>query len=509
MTLTVMDFVSLFLASLNLFILSWLFFCYFPYHKRLVPQLGKMLFTIGVCLCQGILAVFCYLLPDGPLFDGIVTILIPLSQTLNILFSQLVLRLTGSNSPRALRLQRWFYLPLLILFALAVTNPLHGLLVQDISKPAIGLGYTLREGVCTVSLSLSTSLIIFFSFFYPIFTRKKSPYRDMRVLWTLVGSILVPSAINVMEFLILEPFGFHYHFVLIFSWIPTAILANVYFSYLRTSRTFALDTTHESYMVFDRWGALVDINEAGQRFCQRHQLGEQPEYAEFLSLLQTADTENLYEYEFEALDGDELRYYSVTSFAISGNLSQYCGNGFLIREITAYQERVSLLNLQATVDPLTGAKNRRYFYEYAQTLLGKEAVAPVTLLMLDIDHFKVINDTYGHNGGDQVLTTLCGICQENIRKNDILFRYGGEEFVILCEEMDEEAGKATAQRVLSAISRAPFETDAGKISVTVSIGGYTFLPNAQDRIEGWIENADHCLYKAKANGRNQVVYWQN
>jgi diguanylate cyclase (GGDEF)-like protein len=163
------------------------------------------------------------------------------------------------------------------------------------------------------------------------------------------------------------------------------------------------------------------------------------------------------------------------------------------------------VQLLAITDPLTGANNRRELYELGEREFArsKRYKHILSAMMVDIDKFKKVNDTYGHTIGDQILIQLTGRVRANIRDIDILGRYGGDEFVILLPETGLESARQVAERLRVAISGTPFQTDAGLISVTASIGVSTFSGKMRG-LETLIDNADVAVYSAKEAGRDQV-----
>ena len=177
--------------------------------------------------------------------------------------------------------------------------------------------------------------------------------------------------------------------------------------------------------------------------------------------------------------------------------------GLAILNARLYQQVHDL----ATKDELTKLYNRRHFYTLAEKELerSRRYQHPVSIMMLDIDHFKQINDSYGHLVGDQVLAFIAALIQKNKRKIDIAARYGGEEFVFLLPETGPEKAEAYANRLLEKIQNAAFEHDSEKISVTVSIG--LTCSNGKANLNELLNQSDEALYKAKANGRNRVMVY--
>jgi two-component system cell cycle response regulator len=162
----------------------------------------------------------------------------------------------------------------------------------------------------------------------------------------------------------------------------------------------------------------------------------------------------------------------------------------------------------AVTDGLTGLHNRRYLDSHLETLFDR-AVArkrPLSLMITDLDRFKSINDTYGHDGGDDVLREFARRLRKNVRGIDLACRFGGEEFVVVMPDTDGEIAERVAERIRAEIEREPFAIghDGGTIPVTVSVG-VSCLLKGLDTVEGLMKRADLALYEAKNGGRNRVV----
>jgi diguanylate cyclase (GGDEF)-like protein len=182
----------------------------------------------------------------------------------------------------------------------------------------------------------------------------------------------------------------------------------------------------------------------------------------------------------------------------------------LQREIDERTRLEVKLTQLATTDELTGIHNRRYFFERSQTELNRAIRyrRSLTVLMVDVDHFKKVNDTFGHTTGDQVLAGLSTVIRKTLRASDILGRYGGEEFCLLLPDTNAKQGFFVAERIRQSVELHPFETAAGSLSITISIGLACLSssdPNQSTSLEQLINEADHALYKAKQDGRNRVA----
>lgn len=161
----------------------------------------------------------------------------------------------------------------------------------------------------------------------------------------------------------------------------------------------------------------------------------------------------------------------------------------------------------ATTDPLTGLMNRRAFTAAAQREVERATryKSPFAVLMLDVDHFKSINDTAGHLAGDSVLRQLGSLLEEAVRKVDVVARYGGEEFVVILPETASDGGIIFAERLRERIENQTYEIGAERpVHLTVSIGVATFPSPRVATTEDFFARADEALYRAKSGGRNQV-----
>ncbi len=183
-------------------------------------------------------------------------------------------------------------------------------------------------------------------------------------------------------------------------------------------------------------------------------------------------------------------------------------------EVIAIQAAQAVLRAQlyeqmekmATTDGLTGLLNHRTFQgRFDEALAAARRYGRKCSIMLtDIDHFKSVNDTYGHPMGDQVLKGVARIIREKARDTDLVARYGGEEFALIMPECDSKAALAIAERIREAVMAEVFQTDQGPLKVTLSLGIATFPDASQDK-QALVDLSDQCLYFAKRHGRNQSV----
>lgn len=187
----------------------------------------------------------------------------------------------------------------------------------------------------------------------------------------------------------------------------------------------------------------------------------------------------------------------------------FVGRLIVWRDISYLKHVQAELETLATTDALTQAMNRRQFLDLAGQELSraKRLHHPLTVALLDIDHFKGINDTYGHANGDRALAAFAHLCRDSIREIDLFARFGGEEFTLLMPETTLEQARQVTERLCHLISELRFATEDGQIfSITCSFG-IAALQNQQDTLELILSHADQALYRAKALGRNRVVVW--
>lgn len=170
------------------------------------------------------------------------------------------------------------------------------------------------------------------------------------------------------------------------------------------------------------------------------------------------------------------------------------------------QLKIDELKIISTTDALTNVYNRRYFFESGGSLirLSHRENVPVSFLMIDLDHFKVVNDTYGHQIGDDILVDFSYHIEKMSRNSDIFARIGGEEFALLVYKTSDKDARKIAQNICNEIEKKVFQYDEVRVDITVSIG-LSSLSTDVDTLDKLYKEADENLYEAKKSGRNRVV----
>lgn len=185
-------------------------------------------------------------------------------------------------------------------------------------------------------------------------------------------------------------------------------------------------------------------------------------------------------------------------------------NEALRLEVKAKEASNLHLERLAITDSLTGVGNRRKFLEVADMERRRACRygVPFSVVMLDIDHFKAVNDRFGHEGGDIALCELTRVVGAQLRCSDLLVRLGGEEFALLLPETRQDAAWALAERVRQKVAAHEIHTGVLHFSITVSMGVAEVLQDEKDSVKGMLNRADDALYKAKAKGRNRTEVFE-
>jgi diguanylate cyclase (GGDEF)-like protein len=180
-------------------------------------------------------------------------------------------------------------------------------------------------------------------------------------------------------------------------------------------------------------------------------------------------------------------------------------NGALLDQRDQASQRTKQLEQDSRTDSLTGLHNRRHLFSEGMRLYERwrHDGTNIALLMIDIDHFKQINDKYGHQVGDDVLAEIARILKQQCRPYDLVTRYGGEEFVVMLEASSPGSGVSTAQRIRQSIIENPIKLGKRELRVTISIG-VVEGSNLGD-FDSTLRKADDALYQAKESGRNRIV----
>ncbi|NOU51692.1 sensor domain-containing diguanylate cyclase [Pseudoalteromonas sp. JBTF-M23] len=200
----------------------------------------------------------------------------------------------------------------------------------------------------------------------------------------------------------------------------------------------------------------------------------------------------------------EQRYWQSAEIAYAEMMADCCSRRLLVNDLWSLQQQLTEMAFQ---DALTGLKNRRYLMDYAHREISRHIRSgqQLSVVMIDIDHFKLINDSYGHEIGDVVLRAFSQQCLQALRTEDCLCRLGGEEFIILLPNTSVEGAVEVAERLRRHVEKHIIESGTHHIQVTVSCG--VGEVNLAKPFSQSLKEADHAVYDAKAKGRNCVVVY--
>ena len=407
-----------------------------------------------------------------------------------------------------------FGIPLITIF-MHQTNELHHLyyesvgLLADAPIPIVDLEYGPFFYVHSLYLfmCLATSIIIL------LMQLKKSIFQFRIQLLTMIAGLFLPIFANFFYLNDLSPYGIDLGPVTMsvsFILHGVALFSFKMFSVRPIARESVFDNMLEGVIVLDHNGAIVDFNKAMLRimpFLSSSSIGkrinsvlaDQKKLAELI--VRCKDCE--YEYVDETLHA----HYQVRFSNIENKKGVLLSNIITFVNITERVELQRQLTQLANYDGLTKVCNRRYFLDQSVAILKSANESNSALIMFDIDYFKSINDTYGHEAGDIVLSLVAKLAKDSLREQDLIGRYGGEEFLILLPAMNLEDAVELANTIRITISDYITCINDKHIKVTASFGispVSNTLTDPAEAIKHAINKADQALYAAKDNGRNNV-----
>ncbi len=346
------------------------------------------------------------------------------------------------------------------------------------------------------------SYLLFFLILWLILKHLKGSGRlKRRQSFILLAACLIPVICSIPY--VLSAAKLRYDFTPIGNAVSMALLLYAVryhnlISVVPLARAQVIEAMEDAFIVCDNDLNFLDANRAAKRL-----------FPEMNLLMPGEAMKGAERFQNEAelciqTDG-ESRIYKLTQTRILQG-SKSSGVCIVLHDITEKEKLLEKLHIQASFDPLLGIYNRGAFFRFANLMLGARDAEDrsYALLMIDLDFFKQVNDTYGHLAGDTVLKTVSGIVKENFRKDDVIGRYGGEEIVVLLENVSPDRGFDAAEKLREMIENTPVSHQGSTINITVSIG-VAYSPSGEvHSLEDMLAQADLALYKAKNNGRNRM-----
>lgn len=379
-----------------------------------------------------------------------------------------------------------------------------------IAKIKAGLWYDIH-------IVFNNAAVLLGNIFYLIYWRK-SVYPENQPALIFFLSSLFPWIIALIYTCGYIPWGLDPSPVsflvpsIVYGW---AIYSLDLFEIIPLAQKKIFETLSDAILIFDKNGILADFNKVCKNifpYLRERQIGKSglilfSHNTIMLKLMKSAPELIL---EMEIKRKPRQKYQAKRINLMNGK--KLIGFIITLHDITFFSNKLDTLQSKASTDPLTGIANRHKLQEDIALLLemSPDEDMDLSLLLIDVDNFKIINDKCGHLGGDTVLKTFSRICENNLRPNDILGRYGGDEFIIILPAASIDTALEIAEKICCSIAaKNVFINNSLTINITASIGiAYTTNAKTPLDIKNLINNADIALYNAKKAGRNCVRLYQ-
>lgn len=401
--------------------------------------------------------------------------------------------------------------PLLVLI-LMWTDPWHNLFFAG--KRLLNTGMILNAGPVFWGNVVYSYLLLFITFIFLVrrFMTTSGIYRRQ------LGVVIAGAGVTWLNSFIfiagLSPFSnadnTPFSFTLASFAFAYALLRYRMLDIVPVARDTLIEGMSDGVLVLDANNRIVDLNPEAEKLLSASStetigkpveevFSQQAEVAQaFLEVTQTR---------IEVATGkDSNTHLDVQISPLFDKKKNFIGRLVVWRDISRLKQIQTDLEKLATQDPLTQAYNRRHFYTLAEVEIQRSlrSHTPFSVILVDIDHFKSVNDKYGHKAGDEALVHFTKVCVHNLRKVDVFARFGGEEFAIVLPEAGLDQAKETAERIRKIVESTILNIDEHQFNITASFGISTFV-NKSDTLELLLQKADKALYTAKHEGRNRVI----
>ena len=404
----------------------------------------------------------------------------------------------------------FLFIPMLTLF-FSSTNEFHHLFYANVSAIQYedGILVNIKKGPWYfVNIIYSYIVLIFGEIVFYCSWRFSQYKLKTQAFWLFFGSIC-PGFVNIpyiagfsplqIDF---TPFGFG---MLAISY-SIAIFCYDFLEIKEIISSFTFSNISEGIIIIDDSNRLIDFNTAAQKIFNSLDMRRIGIDFSYFWNNKKIIKEEKNRFEIEIIKDNKKKYYEFRTTDLKEK-TKLLGYVYFIQDITNQKEMIQELNNMANYDYLTQVYNRRRLMEEAEKELvrAKTYGSYISVLMIDIDHFKKINDKYGHLAGDKVIKMVIKACKDNLRIPDVIGRYGGEEFIIILPNTDKKNATNIAEYIREYVHDLKIEFNEEKIMVTVSIGVVcAIIKNDTISIEKMIYEADKGLYYAKNHGRNQM-----
>lgn len=439
---------------------------------------------------------------------------------ITVIFSFLffVINFTGRGNRLSLRRLRPLFIVPIIILLFIWTNKRHGLFYRsfDLVPFRDGRMFQVKYGPVFLVWAVYAYVLIIWAFVMLIRSHAESNVHYRKQYLAVISGTSIPVVANFLYIFDLYDHQFDitpmaYSGTALF--LVWAVYRKRMFDLRPVARREVFSLMSDSILVLDTEERIVDINPPAVKLFgvgEEEALGLRAEELFPDDPVLTAHLKSGGTHTVNLIREGKSCYYSLSHSRIKDKRDYSLGHIIVLRDVTEQKSLEKKLELEAATDSLTGVLNRRYFIELSEKELARSQRngSPLSLVILDIDHFKSVNDSYGHHTGDRVLKALCAECSRCLRESDLLGRWGGEEFIILLPETELETASLVAERMRKKIMDLRFpvsdDSDGAKIlSVSASLGGTAVEPSETD-LDKAFKRADEALYRSKQSGRNRL-----
>ncbi len=403
-------------------------------------------------------------------------------------------------------------------FAIVQTNNLHNLFYSSTSiDTSSGLTKVILErGIWYYVNSFVLGLSITISWITSMrnIWKSKKIFKKKAIINSLTFLLpLVIGAIYLMEF---APKHID---IMTFAYAPMgviwlyALLKYGSFSLVPVTYKKIFDYISEGVIVVDSDDSIINYNSSAKNiFKSVIEIHKGDSVIELLNNLRFIPNKDYSGKVFEIKYSSRFKIFHLKKTNMFDDKDRFTGMVLVINDITREAEATKVLTTLATKDELTGISNRRHFFELCNLKMteARKEKRKVSFIIMDIDYFKQVNDTYGHLVGDKVLKEVTEICRSGLRGTDLIGRYGGEEFAILMYDTGVQVTHNIIERIRTNVSKHEFKiSNNDSIRLTVSFGVYRPEMFREEDIDVIFKKADKGLYKAKSDGRDRVVFYSD
>ena len=422
---------------------------------------------------------------------------------------------TGQSRRAVKNIPPLVIIPILTIL-LAWTNPAHHIFRHSPSINSIGVPFPVLVSDYSpyfYAVHAPYGYLLFLISFYLLFRFwKQTPLIYRRQRSNLAISLVIPLLVDVLYVLGITPIPSFNFTSMVFTISGLLLSMNIFkhhfLDILPLAYEAAITEMDVGVIVLDAPGRVSHLNPAAEKVTgvtEDRAIGA--DAAQIFPVLSPFWNSTQEHTEIAVPHGKEEHTYQITQSAILQRKNKLVGHVITLNDIT---ERVKLhqqIEILSVTDPLTSALNRRALVLYGEQEIQRahRYHRNLTLILLDVDDFKRINDTYGHPSGDYVLKTIVQVIRKIIRETDFVFRYGGDEFIVLLLETEVNEALEPANRIHEELERLSVDAEqdiASQIQVSLGITGLS----ANDNLEKMLQRTDQALYQAKAAGKGQTAF---